>query len=275
MASHHDDAMMDVEDSSSGLTTADILRHPALPANGLAVPATQSGPVLLNGSRPNSVLGATSSSPASTAKPTEQSLRGPFLPVKNSSESLPSKSESSAMAEQYADEILSDDLESEAMLQTPGIAVASLPTGLCYDVRMRYHCELDPPKQRLDFHPEDPRRIYYIYKALCKAGLVAGVDDSMSITSKFLHKVNIRYATKEEICLVHDAKHFDFVKSTKGILLVTFILSIWPLLMYCQIRLRKCLSTWRGNMIPFTLTNLPTNRLYYLLVVQLKPAVLW
>lgn len=231
MASHHDDAMMDIEDFSSGPTMTDSLRDPSLPANGLAVLETQSSPVLLNGSRPNSVPGAISPSPAPAAKPTEQSLRVPSLPVKNNTEKLPPEPESSAMAEVYTDDMLSEDIESEAMLQTPGIAVATLPTGLCYDVRMRYHCELDPPKQRLDFHPEDPRRIYYIYKALCKAGLVAGVDDSTSITSKFLQKVNIRYATKEEICLVHDAKHFDFVKSTKGILLLIFGLLRWLVLM--------------------------------------------
>lgn len=216
MASHQDDTMMDVEDTSSGPMTAGLLGDPSLRANGLAATQTQSSPVLLNGSRPNSVLGAASPSPASAAKPAEQSRRVPSLPVKNGSENIPPEPESSRMAELYPDDILSEDLESDALLQTPGIVVATLPTGLCYDVRMRYHCELDPPKQRLDFHPEDPRRIYYIYRALCKAGLVAGVDNSASITSKYLQKVNIRYATKEEICLVHDAKHFDFVKSTKG-----------------------------------------------------------
>ena len=229
MASHQDDAMMDVEDTSVP-TTADSLGNPLLPTNGLAVPETKSSPVLLNGSRPNSVPGAASPSPVSATKHAEQSLRVPSLLAKNNSENLPSGPEPSVMAESYPDDILSQDFESEALLQTPGIVVATLPTGLCYDVRMRYHCELDPPKQRLDFHPEDPRRIYYIYKALCKAGLVAGVDDSTSITSKFLHKVNIRYATKEEICLVHDAKHFDFVKSTKGTLLAIFIPLPWPLL---------------------------------------------
>lgn len=222
MASHQDDAMMDVEHSSSGPTTANSLGDPSRPPNGLAAPKTQSSPVLLNGSRPNSVPGAVSPSSASVLKPAEQPLRGPSLSAKNGSGNLPPDSESSVVAELYPEDILSEDFESEAMFQTPGIAVATLPTGLCYDVRMRYHCELDPPKQRLDFHPEDPRRIYYIYRALCKAGLVAGVDDSTSITSKFLQKVNIRYATKEEICLVHDAKHFDFVKSTKGTLPILF-----------------------------------------------------
>lgn len=216
MASHQDEAMMDVEDTSSGPATMHSLGEPLLPTNGLAALETHSSPVLLNGNRPNSGSSAASPAPASTTKPADQYSRVMSVPAKNGAENLPPEPESSVMADADPEDNLSEDLESEALLHTPGIVVATLPTGLCYDVRMRYHCELDPPKQRLDFHPEDPRRIYYIYRALCKAGLVAGVDDSTSNTSKFLHKVNIRYATKEEICLVHDAKHFDFVKSTKG-----------------------------------------------------------
>ena len=100
--------------------------------------------------------------------------------------------------------------------------LAMLPTGLCYDVRMRYHCELDPPKQRLDFHPEDPRRIFCIYNELCKAGLVDDKDnlkneDGVSIlVPKPLMRVFARSATPAEICLIHDKKHYDFIKSTKG-----------------------------------------------------------
>lgn len=115
-----------------------------------------------------------------------------------------------------SDEDSSDDL---AMDKTPRLLkfpAATLPTGLCYDVRMRYHCELDPPKQRLDFHPEDPRRIYAIYKELCLAGLL---DDPMStrpIVSRPLLRINARNATQAEICLVHDTKHFQFVERTKG-----------------------------------------------------------
>ena len=100
--------------------------------------------------------------------------------------------------------------------------LAMLPTGLCYDVRMRFHCELDPPKQRVDFHPEDPRRIFCIYDALCLAGLVDDKDNLKNrdgvkiLVSRPLMRVFARDATPAEICLVHDKKHYDFIESTKG-----------------------------------------------------------
>lgn len=114
-----------------------------------------------------------------------------------------------------SDEDSSDDLALDAMPRPYKFPAATLPTGLCYDVRMRYHCELDPPKQRLDFHPEDPRRIYSIYKELCTAGLV---DDPMStrpIVSRPLKRISARNATRAEVCMVHDPKHFSFIEGTK------------------------------------------------------------
>lgn len=93
------------------------------------------------------------------------------------------------------------------------LPLANLSTGLCYDVRMRYHCEVKPT---YDVHPEDPRRTYYIYKELCKAGLV---DDSMSsrpLVPIPLKRIDARDATKDEIELVHTAEHYSFVQSTSG-----------------------------------------------------------
>ena len=93
--------------------------------------------------------------------------------------------------------------------------ISSLPSGLCYDVRMRYHCELDPPKQSRDFHPEDPRRIFKIYKELCMAGLV---NDPMLNTGNLipnpLLRINARNVSESEVCLVHDKKHWDFMVTT-------------------------------------------------------------
>lgn len=93
--------------------------------------------------------------------------------------------------------------------------VSSLPTGLCYDVRMRYHCELDPPKQSRDFHPEDPRRIFKIYKELCMAGLV---NDPMLNTGNLipnpLLRIDARNVSESEVCLVHDKRHWDFMVTT-------------------------------------------------------------
>ena len=93
--------------------------------------------------------------------------------------------------------------------------VSSLPTGLCYDVRMRYHCELDPPKQSRDFHPEDPRRIFKIYKELCRAGLVNDpILNTGNLIPNPLLRINARNVSESEVCLVHDKKHWDFMVTT-------------------------------------------------------------
>lgn len=117
------------------------------------------------------------------------------------------------------------DAVAEAQLRR---GLAMLRTGLCYDVRMRYHCELDPPKQRVDFHPEDPRRIYIIYDTLVKAGLVddrdtlKDLEGAKILVPSPLMRVFARPATEAEICLVHDKKHYDFIESTKGPLSLSF-----------------------------------------------------
>ncbi len=93
--------------------------------------------------------------------------------------------------------------------------ISSLPTGLCYDVRMRYHCELDPPKQSRDFHPEDPRRIFKIYKELCMAGLVNDpMLNNVNLIPNPLLRINARNVSESEVCLVHDKKHWDFMVTT-------------------------------------------------------------
>ncbi|KAL4864518.1 hypothetical protein BDV12DRAFT_176065 [Aspergillus spectabilis] len=94
----------------------------------------------------------------------------------------------------------------------PGLPVASLPSGLCYDVQMRYHCEVRPT---LDVHPEDPRRIYYIFKELCRAGLVDDAESTRPLVSRPLKRISARNATEEEISLIHTSAHYAFVESTK------------------------------------------------------------
>lgn len=96
------------------------------------------------------------------------------------------------------------------------LQIAMLPTGLCYDVRMRFHCELQLHQRADDHHPEDPRRIFEIYQALCHAGLV---DDPMStrpLVPQPLARVMARNATAGEICLVHSAKHYAFMDNLRG-----------------------------------------------------------
>lgn len=215
MAFNQDDTMIDVEDITSGPTMTDSLGDFVVTVDAPVTSIPHPSSVLLNGSWQNSEPHENPESLVLAATSIKVSSRDSSVPARDVVEQLPIRSPTKARL--FSEDSLSEGLESELSPPSPGISVALLPTGLCYDVRMRYHCELDPPKQRLDFHPEDPRRIYYIYRELCRAGLVAGVNEAASITSKFLHRINVRYATKEEICLVHDAKHFEFVKSTKGI----------------------------------------------------------
>ncbi|CEJ59885.1 Putative Histone deacetylase HdaA [Penicillium brasilianum] len=104
------------------------------------------------------------------------------------------------------------DWSDEEVVARAGLPVGSLPTGLCYDVRMRYHCEVRPTSE---VHPEDPRRIYYIYKELCRAGLVDDPESVHPLAPQTLKRINARNATKEEITLIHSEAHFAFVRSTQ------------------------------------------------------------
>ena len=110
-----------------------------------------------------------------------------------------------------------DDLATLGEQREVPLPYYSGKTGLCYDARMRFHTELSPPKDRSDYHPEDPRRILHIYRELCEAGLVA--DPEMAIPplcSNPVARIQARAAKKAEVCLVHDEAHFEFVKSTSG-----------------------------------------------------------
>ncbi|KAI5950875.1 HDA1 [Candida jiufengensis] len=92
-----------------------------------------------------------------------------------------------------------------------------LKTGLVYDVRMRYHAKIFTSYfEYTDPHPEDPRRIYRIYKKLVEAGLVSdfslsGIDE----LGPYMQKIPIREATMEEILEVHSEKHLQHIKSTE------------------------------------------------------------
>ncbi|KAJ5270139.1 hypothetical protein N7497_009102 [Penicillium chrysogenum] len=103
------------------------------------------------------------------------------------------------------------DWSDEEVMAKSGLPLASLATGLCYDHRMRYHCEVRPQS---DVHPEDPRRIYYIYKELCRAGLVDDPESSRPLAPKTLQRIHARNATEEEVTLIHNDAHYAFVQST-------------------------------------------------------------
>lgn len=116
------------------------------------------------------------------------------------------------------------DWSDEEAASHVGIPLAGLSSGLCYDVQMRYHCEVRPTA---DVHPEDPRRIYYIYKELCRAGLVDDPESSKPLVSRPLKRINARNATEEEVSLVHTPDHFAFVESTKGISIFSVWFGLW------------------------------------------------
>ncbi|KAH3684991.1 hypothetical protein WICPIJ_004023 [Wickerhamomyces pijperi] len=98
----------------------------------------------------------------------------------------------------------------------PQTSYIPLKTGLCYDVRMRYHAKIFTSyHEYIDPHPEDPRRIYRIYKILAEAGLIndptlSGIDD----IGHLMLKIPVREASAEEILLVHTKEHLQFLEST-------------------------------------------------------------
>jgi hypothetical protein len=98
-----------------------------------------------------------------------------------------------------------------------GLPTVSLPTGLCYDSRMRYHAEPAAPNAE-SVHPEDPQRITKIYEELLQAGLV---DDKARpeyppCVERPLYRIEAREATVNEILLIHKQEQFDFVQGTSS-----------------------------------------------------------
>lgn len=115
------------------------------------------------------------------------------------------------------DSLLTDEssIEEESVQPQPhGLSVSQLPTGLCYDPRMRFHAEVAATTAE-NVHPEDPRRIYYIFKELCNAGLIEAKDGGKApIVERPLLRIDAREATRDECCLVHTEAHYDFVEQT-------------------------------------------------------------
>ncbi|KAG9664268.1 histone deacetylase clr3, partial [Aureobasidium melanogenum] len=107
----------------------------------------------------------------------------------------------------------------QEVIPLPQKGMAHLPystsqTGLVYDVRMRFHVEVRPEVNQ-GVHPEDPRRIYAIYKELVDAGLV---DDpnTVSLAPSVLARIPTRFVTKEEVCAVHSERHYEWVISLEN-----------------------------------------------------------
>jgi histone deacetylase 6 len=98
----------------------------------------------------------------------------------------------------------------------PQLTHVPLKTGICYDVRMRYHSRIVTNSyDYVDPHPEDPRRIYRIYKAIAEAGLITDPDlKGATELGPLMDKVHTREATDQEILSVHTQEHLDFIEST-------------------------------------------------------------
>lgn len=96
-----------------------------------------------------------------------------------------------------------------------------LPSGCCYDDRMKLHMNADFSPHT--HHPEDPRRIHEIFKAFKKNGLVyTGPEEELSRIIKdcpmrYMWRIPARPATREEVCLAHADDHFTWVEKLESL----------------------------------------------------------
>jgi hypothetical protein len=92
------------------------------------------------------------------------------------------------------------------------LPISSLRTGFCYDIRMRFHQTVD----YRDTHPEDPRRIYRIYKELALAGLIEDRETQSVSKDELMLRLRARHATEEEVLLVHSKEHLAEMQATES-----------------------------------------------------------
>ncbi|KAJ2745044.1 Histone deacetylase hda1 [Coemansia sp. BCRC 34301] len=76
--------------------------------------------------------------------------------------------------------------------------------GYVYDVRMKHHFNLEEDSDDEEQHPEDPRRIYWIYEILERSGLL-----------QRMHSVAAAPVTDTQILRTHSRQHLDFLKYTE------------------------------------------------------------
>ncbi|KAJ6110855.1 histone deacetylase [Penicillium sp. IBT 16267x] len=170
---------------------------------------------------PSVIPRASSKSPSSGPDPAslqDQPASTGIIPPDQFIKTSPPESNSAELSFSRTDSLVEpksewsdDEMPASSSSAAVGLAVASLPSGLCYDSEMRYHCEIRPTA---DLHPEDPRRIFYIYDELCQAGLVDDPTSARPLAPQTLRRILARRATQQEISTVHTEAHYDFVKST-------------------------------------------------------------
>lgn len=91
-----------------------------------------------------------------------------------------------------------------------------LPTGCCYDDRMKLHANAEFSEKPT--HPEDPRRIEAIMQELKNAGLIyTGLSSELETIletnpTSWMYRIAARAATMAEICTVHTATHYQWVE---------------------------------------------------------------
>ncbi|KAJ2644181.1 Histone deacetylase hda1 [Coemansia sp. RSA 1694] len=76
--------------------------------------------------------------------------------------------------------------------------------GYVYDVRMKHHFDLQEASDDKEQHPEDPRRIYWIYDILDRSGIL-----------QKMHAIAVSPITDTQILRTHSRLHLDFLKSTE------------------------------------------------------------
>lgn len=126
----------------------------------------------------------------------------------------------------FEDNTPSDEMDEADELDTPlGLTDmpagqmarrGQLPTGVCYDDRMKLHANADFGGK--PHHPEDPGRIEYIFTKFKKAGLIFMGSESEALELKrsnptlYMWRIPSRQATEQEICLVHLPQHYAWVR---------------------------------------------------------------
>ena len=107
--------------------------------------------------------------------------------------------------------------QSSEVTTSPTVRQSWKPTGVCYDPRMKMHASSDYSGS--PHHPEDPRRIEFIYEALKEAGLIytGSRSDLPKILeespTKWMWHIPNREARMDEVCLVHTVEHFEWVRA--------------------------------------------------------------
>lgn len=137
-------------------------------------------------------------------------------------EAEPANGSASGRADGEDTPSISADYESESDPDENPVALellrrrGLLPTGCCYDDRMKLHMNADfSPNTH---HPEDPRRIHEIFKAFKKVGLVyTGPQSELpriikESPTKYMWRIPARPARRDEICLAHSAEHLTWVE---------------------------------------------------------------